>query len=91
MVQNHPVGANLGFKNLTECMAFILAVDTVINSWQFEALGWYAEQSTATIWNVRFNFTKDGKVMSASWNYDQRTGNISGANEYGHLILSSCR
>lgn len=90
-VQNYPIGASLGYKNLTECMAFILAVDSVTNNWQFESIGWYSEPSTANIWSVRYNFTKDGKATSASWNYDQRSGNISGANEYGQLILSSCR
>jgi len=90
-VQNYPIGASLGYKNLAECMAFILAVDSVTNNWQFESIGWYSEPSTATIWSVRYNFTKDGKATSASWNYDQRSGNVSGANEYGQLILSSCR
>lgn len=90
-VQNYPIGASLGYKNLAECMAFILAMDSVLNDWQFESIGWYSEPSTATVWSVRYNFTKDGKATSASWNYDQRSGNVSGANEYGQLILSSCR
>ena len=90
-VQNYPIGASLGYKNLAECMAFILAVDSVTNNWQFESIGWYSEPSTATVWSVRYNFTKDGKATSASWNYDQRSGNVSGANEYGQLILSTCR
>jgi len=90
-VQNYPIGASLGYKNLAECMAFILAMDAVMNDWQLDPIGWYSEPSSASIWSVRYNFTKDGRATSASWKYDQRSGNVSGANEYGQLIMSACR
>ena len=90
-VQNYPIGASLGYNNLGECMAFILAMDAVMNDWQLDPIGWYSEPSTASIWSVRYNFTKNGRATSASWNYDPRSGNVSGTNEYGQLILSTCR
>ena len=90
-VQDYPVGESLGLQSLNECMALVLAMDSAMNGWQLDSVGWYSELSIANIWNVTYNFTKDGKATNASWKYDQRTGSINGDNEYGQLILSTCR